>query len=107
MKSGSKNFEIIILSRAEIEIDEISDYYESIVEGLGFRFYFELRSYIDTLHTYPFFQNRYDTIRILPLKKFPYSIHFTVDENNKIVTIHAITCDYQNPDDYWVNDFEK
>lgn len=52
---AQENFEIIILSRAEIEIDEISEYYESIVEGLGFRFYFELRAYIDTLHTHPFF----------------------------------------------------
>ena len=67
MKSGSNNFDINILLRAEIEIDEISEYYESIVEGLGVRFYYEVKNFINTLYTYPFFQNRYDTIRILPL----------------------------------------
>jgi hypothetical protein len=98
MKNGLNNYEIIIQKRAEIEVDEISIYYESLSEGLGTKFYFEFREYAETLKNIPYFQQRYHSIRILPLKKFPYSIHFSVDELQKIVTIHAVICDYQNPE---------
>ena len=38
MQNGSNNFEIEILKRARLEIDEISEYYESLAEGLGTEF---------------------------------------------------------------------
>ena len=98
MQNGLNNFDITILKRAELEIDEISEYYETLVEGLGTKFYIEFRFYADTLNNIPFFEQKYNKIRILPLKKFPYSIHFSVNETTKIVSIHAVTCDYQNPD---------
>jgi hypothetical protein len=98
MQNGLNNFEITILKRAELEIDEISEYYESLVEGLGTKFYIEFRFYADTLNNIPFFEQKYNEIRILPLKKFPYSIHFSVNETTKFVSIHAVTCDYQNPE---------
>ncbi|WP_322551155.1 hypothetical protein [Flavobacterium psychraquaticum] len=98
MQNGSNNFEIEILKRASLEIDEISEYYESLVDGLGTKFYIELSFYIETLHYIPFFEKKYKLIRVLPLKKFPYSIHFSVNESEKIVEIHAVTCDYQNPE---------
>ena len=46
MQNGSNNFEIEILKRASLEIDEISEYYESLVDGLGTKFYTELSFYI-------------------------------------------------------------
>ena len=98
MQNGLNNFEIEILKRASLEIDEISEYYESLVDGLGTKFYIELSFYIETLHYIPFFEKKYKLIRVLPLKKFPYSIHFSVNESEKIVEIHAVTCDYQNPE---------
>lgn len=98
MQNGLNNFELKIQKRAELEINEISEYYESLSEGLGTKFYIELLDYIDTLYNIPYFEKRYSSIRMLPLKKFPYSIHFSVDEINKIVTVHAVILDYQNPD---------
>ncbi|CAN1492652.1 hypothetical protein MCETHM1_00242 [Flavobacteriaceae bacterium] len=38
MRNGINEFEIIILVRADIEADEISEYYESFSEGLGSKF---------------------------------------------------------------------
>lgn len=98
MQNGSNNFDIEILKRASLEINEISEYYESLVDGLGTKFYIELSFYVETLHHIPFFEQKYNSIRVLPLKKFPYSIHFSVNETEKIVVIHAVTCDYQNPE---------
>jgi len=98
MQNGLNNFEIIIQKRAELEVDEILEYYEQLSEGLGVRFYTEYKSVVETLKNIPFFEVKYNIVRKLPLKKFPYSIHFTVDEFEKMVSIHAITCDYQNPE---------
>ncbi|WP_026727324.1 hypothetical protein [Flavobacterium denitrificans] len=90
-------FEILILLRAELEVDEIAEYYESLSNGLGTKFFNEYQDYVDTLNTFPFFEEKYSNVRILPLKKFPYTIHFTVDENLKIVSVQAVTSNYQDP----------
>jgi hypothetical protein len=97
MRNGINKFKIIILIRADLEADEISEYYESISEGLGTKFYNEFQDYVETLKTFPFFEEKYNIVRKLPLKNFPYTIHFTVDENEKKVSIQAVTCDYQDP----------
>ncbi|MBS7230465.1 hypothetical protein KHA90_05460 [Flavobacterium psychroterrae] len=90
-------FEIIILLRAELEVDEIAEYYESLSHGLGTKFFNEYQDYVDTLITFPFFEEKYNTVRTLPLKKFPYTIHFTVDEIMRTVFILALTSNYQDP----------
>ena len=91
-------FKVEILKRANLEIEEAYLYYESIQNGLGIKFILEYENYLNTLYKNPFFEQKYNSIRVLPLKKFPYSIHFSVNETEKIVVIHAVTCDYQNPE---------
>lgn len=93
-----KKYRIVILNRAKEEVDEVSLYYESIQKGLGKRFYKEFKTYSLTLNSFPFFEVKYNIVRILPSNKFPYTIHFTIDEDQKKVFIQAVTCDYQNPD---------
>ena len=61
-------------------------------------FYLDYENQLDTLYNFPFFENKYSSVRVLPLKKFPYTIHFTINETEKLVSIQAITCDYQNPE---------
>ena len=91
-------FNVVILKRANLEIEEAYLYYETIQDGLGIKFILDYENHLDTLYKIPFFEQRYNEIRMLPLKKFPYSIHFSVDERNKIVTVHAVILDYRNPD---------
>ncbi|WP_456313694.1 hypothetical protein [Pseudomonas shirazensis] len=91
------DFKLQILSRAKLEVEEASQYYESKSKGLGKVFYLEFKSYSKTLKNIPFFEEKYNIVRILPLKKFPYTIHFTVDENEKLVSIQAVTSNYQDP----------
>nr|WP_294931593.1 hypothetical protein [uncultured Flavobacterium sp.] len=90
-------FEIIILLRADLESDEIAEYYESLSDGLGSKFINEYQDYVETLKSFPFFEEKYNIVRTLPLKKFPYTIHFIVDENEKKVFIYAVTSNYQDP----------
>lgn len=69
------NFKLKILSRAKLEVNEVTEYYESKSKGLG----------------------KVQYCSHFTLKKFPYTIHFTVDENEKIVFIQAVTSNNQNP----------
>ena len=91
-------FNVKTLIRAELELDEAVFYYENIRKDLGEKFLLDYEDQLDTLYTFPFFENKYNIVRLLPFKKFPYTIHFTVDEFEKTVSIQAITCDYQNPE---------
>jgi hypothetical protein len=104
MQNGINKFDIIILVRADLEVDEISEYYESISEGLGTKFYNEFQDYPETLKTFPFFEVKYNEIRKLKLKKFPYTIHFSINEKEKKVSILAVTCDYQDPNTTKIKD---
>lgn len=92
-----ENFKLQILTRAKLEINETALYYEEKSKGLGKLFYLEFKKYSNTLKTFPFFEEKYNIVRTLPLKKFPYTIHFTVDEINKIVSVQAVTSNYQDP----------
>jgi hypothetical protein len=91
-------FNVKTLIRAELELDEAVFYYETIRKGLGEKFILDYENQLNTLYNIPFFEEKYNNVRTLPLKKFPYTIHFTVDELEKIVSIQAVTCDYQNPE---------
>ncbi|MDD5149901.1 MAG: type II toxin-antitoxin system RelE/ParE family toxin [Flavobacterium sp.] len=91
-------FKVLIVKRADLEIEEAVLYYEKIRKGLGKKFLLDYEDHLKTLYKIPFFEEKYKIVRILPLKKFPYTIHFTVDEFEKIVSIQAVTCDYQNPE---------
>lgn len=64
---------------------------------MGTKFNDEFDNYVETLKTFPFFEEKYNIVRILPLKKFPYTIHFTVDEDEKTVSIQAVTSNHQDP----------
>ena len=91
------NFKIKILSRAKLEVKEVTEYYESKTKGLGKAFYLEFKNYSKTLRNIPFFEVKYNIVRTLPLKKFSYTIHFSIDENEKTVSIQALTSNHQDP----------
>ena len=83
-------YAIMIDPRAVRDIQEAIDYYDSQQAGLGVKFEKALNKSLLTLQTNPFFQIRYHEIHCLPLKKFPYMVHFTVDDNEMLVTIRAV-----------------
>ncbi len=71
-----EKFKLKILPRAKEEINEISEYYNSRQKGLGKLFYAEFNEYISTLKSFPFFEEKYNVVRELPLRKFPYKYIF-------------------------------
>lgn len=85
---------------AQEDIQEGIDWYNKIQPGLGRRFHLEVKSKILKLKTNPFFQIRYDDVHCLPLEKFPFMIHYTINEADKIITIKAVFNTSKNPENW-------
>lgn len=93
----------IFTPEAKIDVKIATSYYNSILIGLGKIFKNEVKQQLTLLKENPFIHSyRYDAVRLAIIPHFPYSIHYTI--NNKEITVHAILCDYRNPDEYWVKD---
>jgi plasmid stabilization system protein ParE len=90
-------FSVIIDPRAIQDIQKAIDYYDEQQTGLGRKFESSLNKYIMSLEENPFFSIRYDHVRCLPLKKFPYTVHFSVDEAQQSITILAVFHTAINP----------
>lgn len=84
------NFEVIILPTALQDVQDAVDYYDEQSIGLGEKFEAELNEFLIALEFNPFFQNSYETVRCLPLKKFPFMVHFSVMEEDRRVLVHAV-----------------
>ncbi len=56
-----------------------------------------LNLHLVSLEKYPFFQVRYDQVHCLPIKKYPYMIHYTISEKEKTVMVRAIFHTSQDP----------
>ncbi|TRX61419.1 type II toxin-antitoxin system RelE/ParE family toxin [Fulvivirga sp. M361] len=83
-------YSIIIEPAALQDIQQAIDYYDEQQVGLGERFEAALNKHLVSLEENPFFQIRYDDVHCQPLKKYPYMIHFTINEENKTATIQAV-----------------
>jgi toxin ParE1/3/4 len=90
-------FSILLDSRALGDIQDAVDYYEDKEPGLGIRFENELNESFMTLIENPHFQIRYDNIRCLPMKNFPYMIHYTVNDEEKGIIVRSLLSTYRNP----------
>ena len=90
-------FNIVIEPVALLDIQQAIDYYDDQQIGLGKKFEAAVNKHLVALEKNPFFQIRYDDIRCLPVKKYPYMIHFTIDEANKMVNIRAVFDTSLNP----------
>lgn len=83
-------FSLELYKRALADIQEAIDYYENQQPGLGDKFLKSIEKGLQSIHVNPYFQKRYDQVRCLPLHKFPFMIHYLIDEPSKTAYIMAI-----------------
>ena len=83
-------FALNVQPAARKDIQESIRWYNRQQKGLGRRFHAEVREKFEFLRVNPFFQNRYETVRCLPLKKFPFMVHYSVLEEKQLVIVHAV-----------------
>lgn len=84
------SFQIKFESEARLDIQEAINWYNQQQKELGKKFYLAVHRQIDHLTKHPYFEIRYDNVRCLPIEKFPFMIHFTIDESKSIVIIRAV-----------------
>lgn len=91
------------VNKPAVKADIISatDYYKKISPQLARQFLFRIREAKVYISRSPLgFQIKYNYVRTLLLKQFPYHIHYLIDDNQKQIVILAIIHAYKNPADY-------
>jgi plasmid stabilization system protein ParE len=90
-----KKYKVKIESEALDDIQEITDWYNDAQEGLGKRFQKTAIKHISSLNKDPqIFAIRYNEIRCMVIKEFPYMAHFYInDENNTVEVLAVISTD--------------
>ncbi len=97
-------FKLLIYDRVHDEIDEAAAYYFSKSERVAFKFFDSLQIAYESLILNPFFEVRYLDYRCLPIFGFPFMFHFTVEEKENTVHIHALINTYKNPEKNWLSE---
>lgn len=84
------------------DINIASKYYETQKRGLGKRFRMLVKSKLLLIKASPLiYEVKYSTVRFALVEFFPYSIHFSVNQHDQIVQIHAVLCQYRDPMKFW------
>ena len=83
-------YRIIVSPRAQSEIIKAIDFYALDSLDAPGNFVRQLQKVYETLTSNPFFRLQYKSVRSLKIKKFPYSIYYTIDED--INSIRVLSC---------------
>lgn len=93
-------YKIKVSKLATRNIDDAIGYYKKVSSSSAKNFKKRILEGYKFLKLNPFFVIKYNNVRALPVKKFPYILFFDVDEDNKIVSILSVFCTHQNPEKY-------
>jgi plasmid stabilization system protein ParE len=91
-------FKVKIEPGSFADLQEITDWYNLQQPGLGKRFQKTAITQISSLGNDPqIYAIRYREIRCVLIKKFPYLVHFYINEENKTVEVLAVISTNRNP----------
>lgn len=83
------------------DLKEINNWYNKIDKKLWTQFIKEFRSKINFIKENPLsFELKYDDIRIVFLKTFPYGIHYSYNEDRNLIEIYSVFHTSRNPDNW-------
>jgi len=80
------------------DIQEAVYWYNDRQKGLGKRFFSEVKKKFKTIIKNPFYAVKYDDIRCVLIDKFPYLIHYKIEEDLKQIDVIAVFHTSRNPD---------
>jgi plasmid stabilization system protein ParE len=97
-----KSYRLKITPEAQDEIQHAVDYYNDQQKGLGKEFFTDLKDDLLRIRRNPSsFSVRYDEVRWVSMKRFPYAIHFTIADQKGPVIIQAVLSHHQDPASNW------
>jgi len=89
-------YKIKVFPEALTDIQNASDWYNEQSYGLGTRFQKQVIKQVDKLNdTAELYKVRYGEVRCIVIKKFPFMVHFLIEDEN--VLILAILHTSRNP----------
>jgi len=90
------SFSIVFTKGADKDISESMQWYELQKKGLGKRFFDKLYEKVEKIEKNPhLYAIRYNNIRCASIDKFPFLIHYSLDNTNIVVL--AILHTSRNP----------
>jgi toxin ParE1/3/4 len=91
-------YTILVTPTATDDIAVAIEYYNLVATDLGYRFADLVAEYFDRIADLPTASAiRYKNVRCKPMKRFPYLIMFTIDEDAHSVNILRVFNTYQEP----------
>ncbi len=86
-----KKYKVVFSTAALNDMKEARKWYNLQQKGLGKRLTEDVKTISSSISRNPFFASvKYDNIRTAACKKFPYALHFEIDEANQLVTVIAV-----------------
>ncbi len=91
--------------KLKIDIDAFKDiqlakeWYEIQLKGLGTRYTNQVKKQINSLKkSPPIFSIKYNEVRCIKIEKFPFLIHYKLNEELKTITVFAVFHTSRNPE---------
>lgn len=93
-----KKYKVIFSSHALNDIEDAVSYYNGQQKGFGKKFAAQVQMALKSVKNNPHFASvRYDDVRCAMVPKFPYLVHYTIDEQTRTVIIAAVYSTHQKP----------
>jgi plasmid stabilization system protein ParE len=93
-----KKYKVIYSPHALIDLEDAVYYYNEQQKGLGKRFAGQVQLTLKSIKNNPHFASfRYEDVRCAQVPKFPYLVHYTIDEDTRTVLIAAVYSTHQQP----------
>ncbi len=84
-------YQIIYLPLVYEDIKETNDFYNSRLKGLGKEFVNTLKLEFRSIQKNPLlFEIKYNTTRIAFIDRFPFGIHFEIQENTSCIVVKGV-----------------
>ncbi len=89
---------IIHALQVKLDIQDGIYWYNEQQKGLGKKFVSEIKKHLNIIAKNPEgFAIRFDNIRCLPIKKYPYNIYYRFEKNINTIFVEAIFNTNKNP----------
>ena len=93
-----KKYKVKIEPEALVDIQHVTDWYNKAQENLGKWFQNTTVRQINSLSKAPqIYAIRYKNIRCMLIKRFPYMVHFAINDENNSVEVLAVISVHRNP----------
>jgi len=90
-------YKVVVNVRAQKEIEEAINFYDLYSDVAPIYFITGLKNAYNSLELNPFYRIRYKNVRAIKLRRFPFNLYFTVNEEQGLVTVLSCFHNKRNP----------